>query len=41
VHVDSTEPAQRDAVAVRRFIERFASLLNESGLPPISPTGSG
>jgi DNA-binding transcriptional regulator GbsR (MarR family) len=26
---------QRDAVAVRRFIERFASLLNESGLPPM------
>ena len=35
MHVDSTQPAQRDAVAVRRFIEGFASLLNESGLPPM------
>ena len=26
---------QRDAVAVRRSVERFASLLNESGLPPM------
>jgi len=30
-----TVPPQRDAVAVRRFIERLASLLNESGLPPM------
>jgi DNA-binding transcriptional regulator GbsR (MarR family) len=26
---------ERDAEAVRRFIERFASLLNESGVPPM------
>jgi DNA-binding transcriptional regulator GbsR (MarR family) len=28
-------PVQRNAAAGRRFIERFASLLNESGIPPM------
>jgi DNA-binding transcriptional regulator GbsR (MarR family) len=27
--------SQRDALAVRRFIEHFASLLSESGVPPM------
>jgi DNA-binding transcriptional regulator GbsR (MarR family) len=31
----SAESAPRDEVAVRRFVERFASLLNEAGLPPM------
>ncbi len=31
---ERAEP-RRDAEAVRRFIERFASLLTESGLPPM------
>jgi DNA-binding transcriptional regulator GbsR (MarR family) len=33
--VTDVRPPRRDPLAVRRFIEHFASLLNESGVPPM------